>query len=82
MTAKWWGQRWSGEQWVDRHGRTWVQDGSGKWWRNGLSTYEMLTFDPSKRRPPREFGPYSRAVEHVVVNRITDLWVRTFGERP
>lgn len=65
--------RWKGSQWVDRYGRTWFRDGAGKWWRNEMSIMDTLTFDPARRRPPRRFGPYTKATVEIHAERITDL---------
>lgn len=59
------------DQWVDKRGRTWHLNG-GKWWRNDLSIYEMLTFNAT-RTPPRRFGPYRKAEVRINPRGITDL---------
>jgi hypothetical protein len=70
-------RRWRGSQWVDNLGRTWFEDGAKKWWRNDMSISDMLTFQPSRRRPPREYGPYTKAAIKIHPQQITDLCPQT-----
>jgi hypothetical protein len=78
MSRRWpFRNRWRGHQWVDRLGRTWMEDGAGKWWRNKLTIAELFDFAPTRRRPPKEFGPYTKATQRVHAMMITDLCEET-----
>ena len=69
--------RWRGSQWIDKYGRTWFEDARGMWWRDNLSISGMLTFVPSRRRPPREYGPYAIAETEIHPRGITELCPQT-----